>query len=82
MREAISRGCARWGTTAAWATAPLMAWFSGHPFGQPLAMTLLVSGYVLVFAQLRSSPKQAVVISSPYGVSAAVIAAFASSASR
>lgn len=62
-------------TTAAWATAPLMAWFSGHPFGQPLAMTLLVSGYVLVFAQLRSSPKQAVVISSPYGVSAAVIAA-------
>jgi len=62
-------------TTAAWAAAPLMAWFSGHPFGQPLAMTLLVSGYVLVFAQLRSSPKQAVVISSPYGVSAAVIAA-------
>nr|MBF0664973.1 hybrid sensor histidine kinase/response regulator [Brevundimonas sp.] len=62
-------------TTAAWATAPLMAWFSGHPFGQPLAMTLLVSGYVLVFAQLRSSPKQAVVISSPYGASAAVIAA-------
>jgi two-component system, sensor histidine kinase len=52
-----------------------MAWFSGHPFGQPLAMTLLVSGYVLVFAQLRSSPKQAVVISSPYGVAAAVIAA-------
>ncbi|HEY0599244.1 ATP-binding protein [Brevundimonas sp.] len=62
------------GTTAAWATAPLMAWFSGHPFGQPLAMTLLVSGYVLVFAQLRSSPKQAVVISSPYSVAAAVIA--------
>ena len=62
-------------TTAAWAAAPLMAWFSGHPFGQPLAMTLLVSGYVLVFAQLRSSPKQAVVISSPYGVSATVIAA-------
>ncbi|HYC96905.1 ATP-binding protein [Brevundimonas sp.] len=61
-------------TTAAWATAPLMAWFSGHPFGQPLAMTLLVSGYVLVFAQLRSSPKQAVVISSPYTVAAAIVA--------
>ena len=61
-------------TTAAWAAAPLMAWFSGHPFGQPLAMTLLVSGYVLVFAQLRSSPKQAVVISSPYGIAAAIIA--------
>ena len=61
-------------TTSAWAAAPLMAWFSGHAFGQPLAMTLLVSGYVLVFAQLRSSPKQAVVISSPYGVAAAIIA--------
>ncbi|KQW83997.1 ATP-binding protein [Brevundimonas sp. Root1279] len=61
-------------TTAAWATAPLLAWFSGHPFGQPLAMTLLVSGYVLVFAQLRSSPKQAVVISSPYSLAATVIA--------
>ena len=62
-------------TTAAWAAAPLMAWFSAHPFGQPLAMTLLVSGYVLVFAQLRSSPKQAVVISSPYSMAAAIIAA-------
>jgi signal transduction histidine kinase/CheY-like chemotaxis protein len=60
-------------TTAAWATAPLLAWFSGHPFGQSLAMTLLVGGYVLVFSQLRSSPKQAVVISSPYGVAASII---------
>ncbi len=62
-------------TTAAWATAPLLAWFSGHPFGHPLSMSLLVSGYVLVFAQLRSSPKQAIVISSPYTVAATVIAA-------
>ncbi len=61
-------------TTAAWATAPLLAWFSGAPFGQPLALTLLVAGYVLVFAQLRSSPRQAVVISSPYGAVALVIA--------
>jgi signal transduction histidine kinase/CheY-like chemotaxis protein len=60
-------------TTAAWATAPLLAWFSGHPFGQSLAMTLLVGGYVLVFSQLRSSPKQAMVISSPYGVAASII---------
>ena len=62
-------------TTAAWAAAPLLAWFSGAAFGQPLAMTLLVSGYVLVFAQLRSSPRQAIVISSPYGVAALIIAA-------
>ncbi|OYX58518.1 MAG: hybrid sensor histidine kinase/response regulator [Brevundimonas subvibrioides] len=62
-------------TTAAWASAPLMAWFSDHPFGHPLAVALLVSGYVLVFAQLRSSPKQAIVISSPYTVAALIIAA-------
>ncbi|WP_372707742.1 ATP-binding protein [Brevundimonas sp.] len=61
-------------TTAAWAVAPVLAWFSGHPFSHPLGMALLISGYLLVFAQLRSSPKQAFVISSPYGVAAAVIA--------
>ncbi len=61
-------------TTAAWATAPLIAWFSGAPFGHELGMALLVAGYVLVFAQLRSSPRQAVVISSPYGVAAVIIA--------
>ncbi|HVL42554.1 MAG TPA: ATP-binding protein, partial [Brevundimonas sp.] len=62
-------------TTASWATAPLLAWFSGAEFGHALAMALLVSGYVLVFAQLRSSPRQAMVISSPYGVAALIIAA-------
>ncbi|WP_332659253.1 ATP-binding protein [Brevundimonas sp.] len=62
-------------TTASWATAPLLAWFSGAEFGHTLAMALLVSGYVLVFAQLRSSPRQAMVISSPYGVAALIIAA-------
>ena len=60
-------------TTAAWATAPLIAWYSGHPFGPTLAATLLVCGYVLVFSQLRASPRQALVISSPYGVAASVI---------
>ena len=60
-------------TTAAWAAAPLLAWFSGAPFGQPLAITLIISGYVLVFAQLRSSPRQALVVSSPYGAAAAII---------
>ncbi len=62
-------------TTSAWAAAPLLAWFSPASFGHPLAMTLLVAGYVLVFSQLRSSPRQAMVISSPYGLAAAVIAA-------
>ena len=61
-------------TTAVWAVAPLLAWFSHSPFGHELAIALLVSGYVLVFAQLRSSPRQAIMISSPYGAAAAIIA--------
>src|SRR5690606_6831070 len=61
------------GTTAVWAVAPLLAWFSHAPFGRELAIALLISGYVLVFAQLRSSPRQALLISSPYGAAAAII---------
>jgi signal transduction histidine kinase/CheY-like chemotaxis protein len=61
-------------TTAVWAAAPLLAWFSPSAFGHELAIALLVSGYVLVFAQLRSSPRQAIMISSPYGLVAAIIA--------
>jgi signal transduction histidine kinase/AmiR/NasT family two-component response regulator len=64
-------------TTAAWASAPLLAWFSGHAFGHSLAVALLIGGYVLVFSQLRSSPKQAIVISSPYSVVAVIILASA-----
>ena len=60
-------------TTGAWAVAPLLAWFSGAPFGQPLAVALVISGYVLVFTQLRSSPRQAVIISSPYGVASTIM---------
>jgi len=62
-------------TTCAWAAAPLLAWFSKDDFGQSLAVALLISGYVLVFAQLRSSPRQAIVISSPYGAAGLVILA-------
>ena len=50
-----------------------MAWFSPTEFGRPLALALLISGYVLVFAQLRSSPRQALIISSPYGAAATII---------
>ncbi|WP_421731501.1 ATP-binding protein [Brevundimonas sp.] len=60
-------------TTAAWAIAPLLAWFSPHVFGHTLAVALIIAGYVLVFAQLRSSPVQAIVVSSPYGVASLVI---------
>lgn len=61
-------------TTAVWAVAPLLAWYSKSPFGHEMAIALMVSGYVLVFAQLRSSPRQAILISSPYGLAAAIIA--------
>ena len=64
-------------TTCAWAVAPLLAWFSGSDFGQPLALALLASGYILVFSQMRNSPKQAIVISSPYSLAAIVMAASA-----
>jgi len=61
-------------TTAVWAVAPLLAWYSNRPFGQALAVALLISGYVLVFAQLRGAPRQALVISSPYGAAGLIIA--------
>lgn len=60
-------------TTCAWASAPLVAWFSGEPFGHALAVALLISGYVLVFSQLRGAPRQAIVISSPYGMAGLII---------
>jgi len=62
-------------TGAFWAAAPLMAWFAGKPFGQGLAMAMLASGYFLVFTQLRYAPLQALTVSSPYTVVAAIIAA-------
>ncbi len=62
-------------TTCAWAVAPAMAWFSGATFGRELAIGLLGAGYVLVFTQLRNTPRQAVVISSPYTLVAVMIAA-------
>ncbi len=62
-------------TSVVWAVAPALAWFSDASFGRPMAMMFLVSGYVLVFSQLRASPRQALVISSPYGLVAALIVA-------
>ena len=39
-------------TTAAWATAPLIAWYAVHPFGQALAAILLVSTLVPMLGNL------------------------------
>jgi signal transduction histidine kinase/CheY-like chemotaxis protein len=60
-----------------WAAAPVAAWSSPHPFGRALAIAYLVCGYFLVFSQLRQSPKQALLISSPYSVVVLWIAASA-----
>ena len=53
-------------TGAFWAAAPVLAWTSNHPFGHALAVAYIACGYLLVFTQLRHSPRQALVISSPY----------------
>ena len=60
-----------------WAAAPMIAWFSGGPFGEPLAVAFLCSGYLLVFTQLRNSPVRALMISTPYSVVSLIIAASA-----
>ena len=36
-----------------WAAAPMIAWFSGGPSGDALAMAYLCSGYLLVFTRPR-----------------------------
>ena len=61
-------------TTFAWATAPLLAWFRGGPMGPALAVALLCSGYVMVFTQMRTAPREAFVISAPYTLTALVLA--------
>lgn len=51
-----------------WAAAPILAWTSAHPFGQAIAMLYIVTGYMLAFAQFRSTPSNALIVTSPYGV--------------
>lgn len=53
-------------TTTAWALAPVLAWFFGGPMGPALAVALLCSGYVMVFTQMRTAPREALAISAPY----------------
>ncbi|OFX04110.1 MAG: hypothetical protein A3E78_13255 [Alphaproteobacteria bacterium RIFCSPHIGHO2_12_FULL_63_12] len=55
------------GGCAFWAAAPVIAWHSGHPFGQGLALFYIVGGYMLATAQLRSTPSNALIVTFPYG---------------
>lgn len=52
----------------AWAVAPLLVWFSGATHGEALAIGLLCAGFTLVFTQMRASPKEALIVSSPYSL--------------
>ncbi len=62
------------GTGCFWAAAPVIAWWSGSPFGHSLAMVYLCSGYLLVFTQMRTAPLRALLISTPYTLVAGAIA--------
>jgi signal transduction histidine kinase/CheY-like chemotaxis protein len=52
----------------AWAVAPLLVWFSDATHGEALAIGLLCAGFTLVFTQMRASPKEALIVSSPYSL--------------
>ena len=58
-------------TTSFWAAAPILCWQSGHHFGPAMAIALLSVGFILVFSQLRNSPRQALIVSSPYSLALA-----------
>ncbi|NOX93873.1 MAG: response regulator [Alphaproteobacteria bacterium] len=51
-----------------WAAAPVLAWTSGHTFGPAAAMFFIVNGFMLAFAQFRSTPVNALIATSPYPV--------------
>ncbi len=50
-----------------WAAAPVLAWRSAHPMGEAAALFYVVGGYMLATAQLRSTPSNALIVTSPYG---------------
>jgi signal transduction histidine kinase/CheY-like chemotaxis protein len=62
-------------TGVGWATAPWLAWTSGHAFGRTIGVMMLACGYQIAFTQLSSRPKMAALITTPYGVTAICIGA-------
>ena len=52
----------------AWAVAPLIAYFGGHVHALAMAVALLMAGYMLVYTQMRSAPRDALIVSLPYTV--------------
>lgn len=49
-----------------WAAAPVLAWNSGHVFGEAAAVFFIANGYMLAFSQFRSTPTNALIVTSPY----------------
>lgn len=49
-----------------WAAAPIIAAFSGHPFGVAGAIFLITNGFMLAFSQFRTAPTNAMIVTSPY----------------
>ncbi|MEO1251596.1 MAG: response regulator [Pseudomonadota bacterium] len=58
-----------------WAAAPVIAFQSGHDFSVAAAMFLIVTGYMLAFAQFRSTPVNALIATSPYALAFGLCAA-------
>lgn len=57
----------------AWAAAPLLAILHGGAYGVPLGVGLMMAGYVLVFTQMRAAPREALIVSAPYSIVAAML---------
>ena len=53
-------------TNLFWASAPLLAWFSGHSAGAPVAVLYLAGGLILVSTQLRAEPRIMAIVGAPY----------------
>ena len=56
------------GSCAFWAMAPVIAWNSGHAFGHAAALFLIANGFMLAFSQFRTTPTDALIVTSPYAV--------------
>lgn len=52
----------------AWAVAHLLVWFGDATHGEALAIGLLSAGFTLVYTQMRTAPKEALIVSSPYSL--------------
>ena len=55
-------------STAFWAAAPMMAWLSPHPFGETVAMFLVMGGISLALSQFRAAAREAVIATAPYTI--------------